>query len=81
MLIFGMSLTEYEIEVKTQLEEIIVRVTAIYKSHGKNDPDGMAEQWLHLENYNFGRVTPIRMVECGRGHKVLQFIKAIEQGY
>ncbi len=49
--------------------ELIVTLHAYFNDYEK------IEHWLYTYNSNLGS-TPIELISIGRGHKVLQFIKA-----
>ena len=55
-------------------EEIFDRVSALMKWTRER-----TAQWYVLDNPNFGGTTAMKLVDAGRGHKVLQFIAAAEE--
>jgi hypothetical protein len=44
------------------------------------DDEKKVEYWLHTKNLNFGNLSPNFLIERGRAHKVLQFIKDAKEG-
>ena len=55
-------------KLDNQLVEIIVKVNSILNDYNKT------RAWLTTKNLNFGDISPMRLIERGRGHKVLEFI-------
>lgn len=41
-----------------------------------NCDDDKVSAWLKTKNPNFGDVSPMDLINKGRGHKVLEFVKA-----
>ena len=40
-----------------------------------------AEKWYNSKNANFGGTSAKDLVESGRASKVLQFLRAVQEGY
>lgn len=57
----GVDVTETNIE-------IIVNLHAFFQNYQK------IKLWLTTKNLNFGNITPLRLMQMGRSHKVLEFI-------
>lgn len=50
-------------------------IEAILLLHSRFNDIDKVSQWLNAPNPNFG-CSPMKLIMCGRSHKVLQFIKA-----
>jgi len=55
-------------KLDNQLVEIIVKVNSVLKNYDKT------RAWLTTKNLNFGELSPMSLIERGRGHKVLEMI-------
>jgi len=55
-------------KLDNQLVEIIVKVNSLLKNYDKT------RAWLTTKNLNFGELSPMSLIERGRGHKVLEMI-------
>ncbi len=53
--------------------EIIVRVHKFFQDYRKT------AIWLSCPNLNLGNLSPIQLMQVGRGHRVLEFIIDAEQ--
>ena len=76
-----MSFTEYEITIVNQMDEVLERVADIFQERYEDSAMDMANKWIDCPNGNFGGTSPMRLIECGRGHVLLAWIDAVEQGY
>jgi hypothetical protein len=56
------------IELTPQSVEIIAKVHSILKDRDK------VWLWLTTKNPHFGYISPLKLINVGRGHRVLQFI-------
>ena len=56
-------------KITPELVEIIIELHVLFDDYKK------ISAWLQTENYNFGGVTPIQLINRGRGKKVYEFIR------
>ena len=55
--------------------EIIINLHVYFSSYIK------IYQWLTTENLHFGGVAPLKLIQIGKGKKVLQFIEDAREGW
>ena len=53
----------------------VAYIKALVLNHFKGDTDKV-KLWLNTPNPNLGEVSPNKMIELGREHKLLQFVQA-----
>lgn len=70
----GCEVQPQKLNVNAQLIEIIVELHTVFNDIAKVD------FWLHTKNLNLGGSTPMALINAGRGHKVLSFIKNASDG-
>lgn len=63
-----------EMKLTAQSIEVVVKLTAVF-----NDAEKV-KLWLITKNLNFGNISPLYLINCGRSHRVLQFIDAAKLG-
>lgn len=56
-------------EVNAELVEIILGVNTYF------DDSAKTAQWLLTKNPQFGNIAPLRLIQIGRGNKVLYFVE------
>lgn len=63
-----------EVRIDKQTVEIISKVQDFFKDYEKTNA------WMRTKNPFFGHLSPIFLINRGRGHKVLQFIDNAKEG-
>ena len=66
------------------MEDYIESFTKVFDYFKKIDNNTALEKaimWFDIKNPNLGGFRPLDLFKIGRGHKVLLFIKASEEGY
>jgi hypothetical protein len=53
-------------------------IDIIFALHEKFEGTDKVSFWLNTENPHLGCVKPSKLILLGRGHKVLQFIRSVE---
>jgi hypothetical protein len=53
-------------------------IDIIFALHEKFDDFDKMSFWLNTKNPHLGHIQPSKLILMGRGHKVLQFIRSVE---
>lgn len=56
--------------IDAEMVEITCKVNEVFKDYGKT------ALWLRTDNPNFGGISPIKLINWGKGKKVLEMIKS-----
>ena len=56
-----------------------VKYIAEHLSEFFKDEPAKAVMWLLIPNPNFGNISPNSLIAIGRGHKVIEFMKAAKE--
>ncbi len=70
-------MTARQPEVVLLTKELIEIIVKVHDQLGDVDK---TYTWLTVDNLCFGGISALRLIDCGRGHKVLQFIDDAIEG-